>query len=269
MSVRPDLRAEIKKAWRLATAPLRSLPHFLIPGAPKCGTSSVYDWICAHPRVKRAVRKEPTNFIHYPGSVLRSRMHHPLAVGSFVTGEASVEYFRHPDAPWSAASVVPGARLCFLLRDPVARAWSDYQMFRKCGREKGDFTRIVKNAITWIKDPEAGEVVKCALRQAFNPFRYVACGLYLEGLKEWLAHFPKEQMLVIFSEEFFENPQREVLKIYRHLGLEEYHAKDVGVARAGGYSEKIPEEAREMLQEFYREPNKQLAEYLGRELPWK
>ena len=66
MSQNPDIKAELIKAWRLGTAPFRTLPDFILPGAPKCGTSTMYDCIAAHPQVQRATRKEPTNFIHYP-----------------------------------------------------------------------------------------------------------------------------------------------------------------------------------------------------------
>ncbi|NDG70128.1 MAG: hypothetical protein EBY32_02275 [Proteobacteria bacterium] len=72
-----DIQREASKIWRLATAPLRRLPDFLIPGAPKCGTSSLFDLIMFHPEARRGLRKEPTNFIHYPTSVLRSRMNQP------------------------------------------------------------------------------------------------------------------------------------------------------------------------------------------------
>ena len=94
---------ELSKAWCLGTAPLRALPDFLIPGAPKCATSSVYDLIALHPEVRRSWRKEPTNFVHYGKSALHARMNHPLRLGRFLCGDASVEYFFHPEAAANAA----------------------------------------------------------------------------------------------------------------------------------------------------------------------
>ncbi|MGC1481848.1 MAG: hypothetical protein WA771_15220, partial [Chthoniobacterales bacterium] len=66
----------------MGTAPFRAMPSFVIVGAPKCGTSSLYDDLVSHPEVRRGARKEPTNFLHYPGSRLRAAMNYPVRLGA-------------------------------------------------------------------------------------------------------------------------------------------------------------------------------------------
>jgi len=123
----PNLSFELEKAWRLATAPLRPLPSFAIAGAPKCGTSTLYDYLATLPGVRRGARKEPTNFLHFPGSRLRAAMNYPIRLPGqdFIVGDGSVEYFTDPRGPRNVHDVVPDIRLIFILRDPVKRAWSD------------------------------------------------------------------------------------------------------------------------------------------------
>ncbi len=265
----PDTREELVKAWRLLTAPLRKRPGFLLPGAPKAGTSSLHDALCSHPEVARGRRKEPTNLIHYPGSERRARLNFPFRwEQGAICGDASVEYWSHPDAPAAAADLLPEARLIVMLRDPVERAWSDFRMFRRAGTDPGDFTETIVRAVRWLSDGDAAPLCEAASRQSHNPLRYVRCGMYADLLETWWRDFPRDRTLVVFSEEFFAAPQAEADKAWRHLGLAPTALKQVPRERDSGESEPVPARAREVLQSFYAPLNRRLAELLGRSLPW-
>src|SRR5215470_750369 len=129
-------------AARRATASARALPDFLIIGAQKAGTTSLYAYLTAHRDVRPAGRKE----VHYfdlgftAGAELGEgwyRSMFPLRARLALdgrrtgrpvrTGEASPYYLFHPAAPQRAAALVPEARLLVLVRDPVERAWSHYR----------------------------------------------------------------------------------------------------------------------------------------------
>ncbi len=268
MKTPPNLLAEAEKAWRLGTAPFRKKPDFLIPGAPKSGTSSLYDLIAMHPEVCRGHRKEPTNFIHYPTSELRSRMNQPFSFGRFLCGEGSVEYFFHPDAPANAAAIVPNAKVIFLLREPVARAWSEYRMFVRSGHEQEEFALVVSRAIGWLSDSNASALCESACRNSFNPVRYVRCGMYAELLARWWRAFPKEQTLVLFSEDFFADSAKTADRIYRFLGLPECNPEKSFHARDSGDRTPPPPEAVSELRAFYAPHNEQLRNLPGISLPW-
>ena len=263
-----DIQREATKIWRLATAPLRRLPDFLIPGAPKCGTSSLFDLIMLHPQARRGLRKEPTNFIHYPTSVLRSRMNQPLGLGRFLCGDGSVEYFFHPDAPANAAAIVPNAKLIFLLRDPVERAWSEYRMFVKSGHERADFTASIQKAVQWLSNPDLQPLVESASRNSFNPVRYVRCGMYVQLLEAWEKSFSKNNTLVLFAEDFFSSPSETAKQVYSFLGLRPHVSNSWPHARDGDSKEQPPREAMQILREFYRPHNEHLSRMLGKQLPW-
>ena len=260
---------EITRGWRLASAPLRRLPDFLIPGAPKCGTSSLYDLIALHPRVRRGWRKEPTNFIHYPTSSIWSRMNQPFAFGSFVCGEGSVEYFFHPDAAFNAAAVVPQAKVLFLLRDPVVRAWSEYRMFVKSGLEKESFDCVVRQSMRWLSDPDLRPLCEAASKPPFNPIRYVRCGIYAELIGRWLRAFPREQVLVSFAEDLFERPRDLARTVYSFLGLPDYEPASFPHARDSGNRSMPPADIVAEMREFYAPHDAELRTFLGRNLPWE
>lgn len=268
MPTPPDLKSELTKAFRLVTAPVRKLPDFILPGAPKCGTSSLYDVIMTHPQARRAARKEPTNFIHYPTSALRSRMHFPFATGNFLTGEASVEYFIHPDAPRNIRDVVPKAKLIFMFRDPIKRAWSDYQMFRKSGHEKGDFTTAVENEMRWLADPTLDPLIHSAARNTFSPVRYLFNGLYARVLENWLSVFPREQCLVVISEDFFRDGRTVSDRVQKFLGLPFHDPGSIAHAREGGYSESIDPVTLQKLRAYFAPHNQALEKLLEIKLPW-
>lgn len=264
------LGSEAEGVWRLVTAPLRPLPAFVLAGAPKCGTSTFFDYLTAHPGVRRGKRKEPTSFLHYPGSRVRAAANFPMGFGrSFIVGDGSVEVFAHPDGPASVARVVPDARLIFMFRDPVKRTWSDYQMFRKDGREKMDFGVRVRNAMRWVADSELDELVASASRSAFNPVRYISAGLYARHVARWLEVFSKEQCLFLVSEEFFADPEGLVQRAFEHLGLPQAEISRLPVARDGGYSEVMDAMVERELREFFAAENAKLAGLLGRDLPWE
>ena len=243
---------------------------FLMPGAPKCGSSSLFDALMLHPKVRRGVFKEPCSMIRYPGSELRLRMNYPLVrpLAPWVCGDASMEYWFHPDMPAQAARMMPEAKLIFIFREPVARAWSEHRMFRKSGNDSADFTQTVSNAVKWLSDPSARDICLSALRQSSNPLRYVRCGMYADIVREWWRHFSREQSLVLFLEEVISSPQEQLAKVWHHLGLESVSVQSMPHARDGGGGDSIPVDAHRILGDFYSPLNADLESLLGQKLPW-
>ncbi|MGH8048470.1 MAG: sulfotransferase domain-containing protein [Chthoniobacterales bacterium] len=266
-----NLRFEMEKSWRLATAALRPLPSFVIAGAPKCGTSTLYNTLAMLPGIRRGWRKEPTNFVHYPGSRFCAAMNYPIRLpgARFIVGDGSVEYFTHPEAPKNVREIVPDARLIFLLRDPVCRAWSDYQMFRKSGGDTADFSKTVLDAMRWLDDPTVLPLADAAAMRAWHPARYVLCGWYARALERWFSVFPREQCLVMFSEELFSNPAHGMTAVLQHIGMPMKSLPNLPKSRDGGYDDWMPLETERAMREFFQPRNHALAALLGRELPWE
>ena len=125
------------RAWRRATAPARDLPDFVILGAQRSGTTSLYDWLSDHPAVVPATRKEVHYFdLHYDRGLGWYRAHFPMGHGAHLTGEATPYLLFHPLAPDRVArDLPPTTRFVVLLRHPVQRAVSHYWHERRMGTE--------------------------------------------------------------------------------------------------------------------------------------
>lgn len=134
---------------RLPNAVFGRAPDFLIIGAQKGGTTSLYTYLCQHPRVVGASRIEVHFFdLAYDKGWWWYRSHFPVHVfrrgERIVTGEASPYYIFHPLVPERVRKDLPNVKLVAILRNPVDRAYSHYQHVRRNGREPLSFEEAIE-----------------------------------------------------------------------------------------------------------------------------
>jgi hypothetical protein len=99
-------------------------------------------------------------------------------------------------------------------------------------------------------------------------FSYQARGIYVDQLIRWHSVFPREQMLIMFFEDFRKDPAAATRKVTEFLGLKPHHPNTEKAHNTNKYEPMMPE-TRERLEEFYRPHNRRLSEYLGCGLPWR
>lgn len=254
-------------------------PDFLIIGAAKCGTSSLYDYLMEHPCVGKSLTKQIHFFDRYFDrkiswykvcfpSIFEKFYFVTIKKQRFVTGEATAHYMTHPLASRRAFSVVPNAKIIVMLRNPVTRAYSHYQMEKANGNEELSFQEAID------KEPEriTGEI-----EDMFNnrnnsgknyPHRaYIKSGLYLEQIKRWTELYPKENFLFIKSEQFNENPSEIYHKVLKFLDLPKYDLKKYEKIRKRNY-EKLDSSTRDKLMKYYYPFNIELFKYLKYDFDW-
>jgi len=257
------------RRFRRATAFARRLPDFLVIGGARCGTTSLFMYLSEHPSFRSPEVKEIGFFDReWERGLGWYRSHFPLAAGPRgITGEATPEYLFHPRAAERAASVVPDARLIVLLRDPVDRAYSHYQLKVASGFETLSFEEALEAEEARIG---AGLARMRAGERADDDcanFSYLARGRYAEQLSRWLEHFPRERLLVLSSEAFRRDRPGGFRRITEHLGLrpsthEEFRSYH-GVPR-----KELGRETRERLNAHFAEANDELYELLGEDFGW-
>jgi hypothetical protein len=251
------------------TARRRPLPDFLVIGAQKAGTTALYAYLRWHPGITGPSWKEVSFFDrHWWRGEAWYRGQFPLRAGERLVGEASPSYLFHPLAPGRARSLVPDAKLVALLRDPVDRAYSQYQHEVALGREPLSF----EDALAAEDDRLAGEVERLtedprAFSRAWWDHTYAARGRYAEQLERWLAVFPRDQLLVVPTEELGERPAETYASILAFLGAEPYELSDYPRVFDRDYEPMRPE-TRAALAASFAEPNRRLEALLGRELRW-
>jgi hypothetical protein len=98
-------------------------------------------------------------------------------------------------------------------------------------------------------------------------YTYAARGLYAEQLERWLEVFPREQLLVLVSEEMLDDPAETYARVLDFLGADRHELDKYPRIFSRDYA-AMAEPGRQRLQDFFAEPNRRLAALLGRELPW-
>lgn len=245
-------------------------PKFLVIGVQKGGTTSLYSYLAAHPQINGSVVKEVHYFdFHYACGETWYRAHFApqswLLSRGLVTGEASPEYIFSPFAPGRVASFDPDMKLVVMLRNPVERAYSQYQMSIRRERETLPFTEALVQETARLDK----EYQKMGIEEAFaygsshRHQSYQLKGHYAEQLENWFKFFSPEQILVLESEAFFRDPATVYAQTIRFLGLPEYQLKNYRNVNNWGYSNLEPE-IRAQLETYFAPHNARLTELLGR-----
>jgi Sulfotransferase domain len=233
-----------------------ALPDFVIIGAQKGGTSFLYYLLTRHPLVEPAARKElhffdkPERFANGAGWYRRCFPRSAWKDGRrSITGEATPSYLFDPPVAERMAEIVPKARLITLLRNPIDRAYSHYQMQVKRGTEPRTFEEAIEQQHS----------------------SYVSRGIYVDQLLRWFEFFSKEQMLILKSEDFFERPVEILKVVLTFLDLPDWQpdASDLQQRRhTGAYKQKMDPSTRRRLEAYFEPYNQRLYECLDVDFGW-
>jgi hypothetical protein len=238
-------------------------------GAQKAGTTALYAYLRWPPGITGPSWKEVSFFDrHWWRGESWYRGQFPLRSGGRLVGEASPSYLFHPLAPERVRSVVPDVKLVALVRDPVARAYSQYQHEAALGREPLSF----EDALAAEEERTRGEVERLladprAFSSAWWDHTYAARGRYAEQFERWLAFFDRESLLVVRTEDLGERPAETYGSILAFLGAAPHTLPSYPRVFEREYEPMRPE-TRAALAETFAEPNRRLEELLGRELGW-
>lgn len=208
------------------------LPDFIVIGAAKCGTTSLFHYLSQHPGIFLPRRKEPSFFAHEsdgdtfhgPGDdewnfVTTLSEYQDLFRGAqrgFVTGDISPRYLYFEQSSRRIAHHAPQARLVAILRHPVDRAYSHFLMNRGRGCEpEADFVKALK------RGPER------ETKQWGWDWQYVKAGLYHAQLERYYDRFPREQIQVFLYDQLKSQPEAVLRELFRHIGVNESFQPDM------------------------------------------
>jgi hypothetical protein len=251
---------EEPSAARVASTWSRHAPDFVIVGAQRGGTTSLYRALIAHPEIAGAVRKEVHFFdLRYDRGMDWYLAHFPKRGEAEAVGEASPFYLFHPLVPRRMREALPTVTPIALLRNPVDRAYSQYQLNVRRGQERRSFEDALDAEPTEIADQ------RDVIRARWST--YLARGRYAEQLDRWFDAFPREQLLIASSEEFFSAPEPFFRRILARLGLPGWSPPRFRVRHRADYAPMNPA-TRRRLEAYFAPHNRRLYALLGRDLGW-
>jgi len=241
------------------------LPDFIIGGAPRSGTTWLYELLDRHPDVYMAkpVKPEPKFFLvdhlYEKGLQFYSDTWFAQAAEWQLAGEKSTDYLESRNAAERIAHDLPYVKLVFILRDPADRAYSNYLWTRMNGIETEDFETALR------LEPERERTLPEKWRFA-RPFSYFSRGLYADLLAEYFARFRREQMLILRFEDIDQRPAVLADRLHRFLGVAPRpdDVDGLGVINPSeNRGETLNAASRRQLMARYADSNRRLAEMLG------
>jgi tetratricopeptide (TPR) repeat protein len=251
-------------AW-LWQKPKNPAPSFIIAGATKCGTTSLYRYLDGHPQILLSHKKE-INFFHQHfdrGKEWYLAQFPFLEDPQFVTGEASPNYFDFPRAAQNMHQLFPQIKLIILLRNPIEKAVSWHYHKIKMGLEKRSLRESIEGEIESLAALSEKQIIQSGYRHPNN----ILGSLYYYKLQLWLKLFSPEQLLILKSEDFYQNTPKIMTEVYQFLGLPAHKSQQYLVWNSGSYT-AIEPELRAILAEYFQPYNQRLEECLGRKFDW-
>lgn len=273
------------RQYGVLTSGLRRGPDFVVIGAKRGGSTSLYRYVLEHPAIQPLFPgRQHIKGVHYYDTrydrgLAWYRSHFPLQAGGrhlarpgaspVICGEASPYYLFHPLAAQRLAADYPDVKIIVFLRNPADRAYSHFKERTHHGGETLSFEEALDAEPARL----AGETERIIAEPGYlsaehENHSYLAQGRYLDMLPRWFELFPREQIHISVSEDFYADPDRHVNRAWEFLGL------PPGQLRSRVRHNYLPAadmrpETRQRLQDSLAEHNKGMEDLLGRSLPWQ
>lgn len=231
-------------------------PDFLIIGASRSGTTSLFWYLVNHPDIWMSRVKE----IHYFDLNYHKGLewYAQYFRSGYINGEASPYYLVHPEVPERVRISCPDVKLIALLRNPVDRAYSHYQIAVRKQKDELEFL----DALAAEEERLSGPTPWIYKPKSFRTYTYITRGLYAQQLTRWLRYFPKEQFCVIKSEDLFNTTEEIVARISEFIGI-----KEPPVFRPTAHNKQryapLSDEQREKAARYFVEDEKKLHKEWG------
>ncbi len=224
----------IIRRYGVATSERRALPDYLLIGSKRGGSTTLARSLVASPGVhslfphREALKGTYFFDVNYERGLAWYRSHFPThaALGTDIVGDASPYYLSHPHAARRARDIVPDAHIVCVLRDPVDRAFSHYRERVKQGVESLPTFEAALDAEHERTNSELERMVNDPTYVSWNHlnFGYADQSRYGASIERWVQHWPREQLLVMRSEDLYADPAAVLSRTRKFLGLAEVDA---------------------------------------------
>lgn len=247
----------------------RMEPSFLIIGEARCGTTSLFNYICQNTKVLPPAKKE-IHFFDYKFHKNKNwyKSYFPFKSNNKITGEATPYYFSHPKSAKRIKETYPDIKIILVIRNPIDRAISSFYKQRDL---KIETIESIEEAIGLeeIRLKNFRDNMHGNIDYDFNHknYAYVNRGLYYENLERWQSLFDEDQMLIFEFDELFGNIDSNYKKVIEFLNIDKQKISFRHFNK--GTYDNINAEFRVKLASFFKESNEKLYKSLKFNYNWK
>lgn len=283
----------LKRTFRYAKKRLLpgNAPDFLIVGAQKSGTTSLHFYLAQHPHLLGSRPKE-IRYFHKDENFKKGRKWYHNSFKNidgkreFLCFESTPENLYIPNAAQRIKKEYPGIKIIILLRDPVERAYSAWNMYREFV-EKNINQQLLTNFIRKSDSAIIHELFNASEFPDFDTFiekelngikteqdfiepSILRRGLYYSQVKMYYELFGKENVLVIGFKDFISNKVSVLNRILQFLNLPESEWKFLNDEKRHSFSYKstMDSKMKDFLNDYYRAENEKLLLLIGYDLNW-
>lgn len=266
--------------------------NLFIVGAQKAGTSALHNYLCQHPRVIGGKNKEINFFNHNKKYSKGTQWYHRQFKKPFFWEEnklyldSTPQYLSEKDIAHKIYQYNPKAKIIILLRNPVSRAYSGWNMYRQFSQMTNtQKEKLLERHISYEKKEKFLELINLSPFPSFEYFidnelngnvihdcypNIVKRGIYYDQVKRYMDVYDLDNIEIIESDEFKNNKLHFTNKILKQNGLKIFQEDDSTLAPVHNrtYEKKINSRTKEKLEQFYKPYNEKLFELIDQRFNW-
>ena len=259
------------------TGSIRVLPDFLVIGAKRCGTTSLFYHLPEHPCISKSPHDNMGFFndnFHlgvnwyksfFPTIFTRNKIKSEF--GNFLAFDVTTTYMEEESTANNVYQIKPNMKIIVILRNPVDRAYSQYHLNLREKAEKRSFEDAMEENMNEL-NKESYERYEIKPKFSVEENNYLKKGLYAQQLRHWLNIFPMESMLILSTEEFESNQQVIYNKIFEFLNISQFEVKNTEKMEKGNYPQ-MKSETRSLLLDYFRSHNNELFKLINKKFDWE
>ena len=267
----------LKRHYYAITGPNRVLPDFLIIGAKRCGTTSLFSHLPEHPSIAES-HHDNIGFFNdnfhlgvnwyksfFPTIGYKKKIEKEY--GKFLAFDVTTRYMENKSTADNIKKVKPGIKIIVMLRNPIDRAYSQFNVSVKEKTEEINFDEAITEEMERLKVEILDDNRQTLLKFPKNERHYIKKSLYSMQLRPWFDIFPKKNILVLSTEEFRENEEEIYTQIFNFLNIPEVKIRNKKHMEKGKYS-PMNDEVRKKLGLYFQKHNEDLFNLIGKRFEW-
>ncbi len=263
----------IKRHYFAITSSSRILPNFLIIGAKRCGTTSLFTNLPKHPSIIKSHHDNMGFFndnyhlgVNWYKSFFPTRSYKrkiEKEYGKSLSFDTTTTYMENRKTAENIKKIKSDMKIIVMLRNPVDRAYSQYNLGIDIDQtESRKFEDIMNKEIEKLNNEQNSpfQIVR-------NESNFIKKGLYYEQLKPWFDLFPRKNIGIFSTEDFKNDSQRTYDMIFNFLDLPKFIINDNEIMEKGNYT-PMDKKIRNILANFYKPHNEKLFELIEQKFEW-
>ena len=253
------------------------LPNFLILGAQKAGTTSLFNYIETYGKNFLPPERKELYFFteHFDKGLKYYRSFFPKCKKGQITGEATPDYLFYHKCPKRIKEALGNVKFIILLRNPIDRLISHYNFMNFTNKTNAIDPEPIDVAVRHEKDwVNLKDDFPINFNYSYKYYSYKSRGIYHKQLERWFDHFPRESFLIFDFDDFINDTHKVMNDVFTFLNIdaeeipnrkENFPAYNKNINKG---KNKLDPDTRKYLEDFFKPHNEALYKLINKNFKW-